>query len=104
MHLQYCRSLDPELSRDILVQHNHGAVLGEKGHMVKLTGGAGADLHVIRDDGTHWRDVPVGRDGAAFCTGHQQWRGTMPSVVSSMSVRGDVNRCRLHEAMPIDRR
>ena len=101
MHLQYCRSTDPVLSHDILVQHNHGAVQDEKGRLVKLTGGAGADLHVIRDDGTHWRDVPVGRDGTAFCTGHQQWRGRMPSVISSMSVRGDVRRHRLHEAMPV---
>ena len=101
MHLQYCRSLDPVLSHDILVQHNHGGLKDKEGRLVRLTGGAGADLHVVRDDGTHWRDVPVGRDGTAFCTGHQQWRGRMPSVISSMSVRGNVNRHRLHEAMPI---
>lgn len=101
MHLQYCRSLRPVLSHDILVQHNHGCVRDKEGRIVKLTSGAGADLHVVRDDGTHWRDVPVGRDGTAFCTGHQQWRGTMPSVISSMSVRGNIHRHRLHEAMPI---
>ena len=89
MHLQYCRSRSPGLSHDILVQHNHGAVKDQDGKVTALTSGAGADLHVIRDDGSHWRDVPVGRDGVAFCTGHQQWRGVMPSVISSMSVRGN---------------
>lgn len=101
MHLQYCRSRDPVLSRDILIQHNHGVERDGQGRIVKLTGGAGADLHVIRDDGTHWRDVPIGRDATAFNTGHQQWRGEMATVVSSVSVRGDVNRCRLHEALPV---
>jgi hypothetical protein len=101
MHLQYCRSLQPAFSRDILVQHNHGGVIDKEGRLVTLTAGAGADLHVIRDDGAHWRDVPLGRDGTTFCTGHQQWRGAMPSVISSMSVRGGVNRHRLYEATPI---
>jgi hypothetical protein len=101
MHLQYCRSLDPVLSHDILVQHNHGGLIDKDGRLVTLTAGAGADLHVVRDEGARWRDVPVGRDGTAFCTGHQQWRGRMPSVISSMSVRGDIKRHRLYEATPV---
>ena len=101
MHLQYCRSPDSVLSHDILIQHNHGVQRDSQGRIVRLTSGAGADLHVIRDDGTHWRDVPLGRDGTAFNTGHQQWRGEMPSVVSSVSVTGGVNRHRLYEATPV---
>ena len=58
MHLQYCRSLDPALSHDILVQHNHDSVVDRTGKTINLVGGDGADLHVIRDDGTHWRDIP----------------------------------------------
>ena len=50
MHAQYCRYQDSVLSHDILIQHNHVDDLG-------------ADLHVIRDDGTNWRDVPIARDG-----------------------------------------
>ena len=53
MHLQYCRSRSPGLSHDILVQHNHGAVKDQDGKVTALTSGAGADLHVIRDDGSH---------------------------------------------------
>ena len=67
MHLQYCPSTDPELSHDILIQHNHGSVIDATGRYSKLVGGAGADIHVIRDDGTNWRDVPLGRDGILRC-------------------------------------
>lgn len=85
MHPQYCRSM--EAPRDILVQHNHGCVIDAQGALVKLTGGAGADVHVIRDDGTLFRDMPWGRDGIEFCQGHQCWRGEMTTAVSSMTIR-----------------
>ena len=100
MHLQYCRSLDPALSHDILIQHNHGSVIGPRGQTLKLVGGAGADLHVIRDDGTHWRDVPIGRDGVLAHTGHEQWRGRMGTVISSMH-NGQTRRHHLFESWPI---
>jgi len=87
MHLQYCRSLDPLLSHDILIQHNHGSEIDRNGRTLKLVGGAGADLHVIRDDGTKWRDIPIGRDGIYAHTGHEQWRGRMGTVISSMRSR-----------------
>jgi len=63
MHSQYSRSLDPEQSHDILVQQNHNADT------------LGADIHVIRDDGTDFRDLPWGRDGVELCQGHQCWHG-----------------------------
>jgi hypothetical protein len=34
----------------------------------------------MRDDGTNWRDIPIGRDGREYVQGHQQWRGGMTSV------------------------
>lgn len=86
MHAQYCRSRDPERSRDILIQHNHGSVVDASGKTVKLVGGDGADLHVMRDDGTNWRDIPIGRDGHEYVQGHQQWRGRMTSVLSAMTI------------------
>ena len=90
MHIQYSRSLDPVLSHDILVQHNHGSMYDVTGLRTRLVGGEkGADIHVIRDDGTNWRDIPIGRDGISFCQGHQAWRGRMGSCISSMSVRGE---------------
>jgi hypothetical protein len=99
MHAQYCRSRDPERSHDILIQHNHGSVVDASGKTVKLVGGDGADLHVMRDDGTNWRDIPIGRDGHEFVQGHQQWRGRMTSVLSAMSIpRG---KKRILEGFPI---
>jgi hypothetical protein len=60
---------------DILVQENHDNEADEKGEITRLVGGLGADIHVIRDDGTNFRNMPWGRDGNEFCQGHQCWRG-----------------------------
>ena len=45
-----------------------------QGGIHRLTGGEGADIHVIRDDGTLFRNLPWGRDGNEFCQGHHCWR------------------------------
>lgn len=87
MHAQYCRSLDPEASHDILIQENHGSSTDAKGSIVKLVGGEGADIHVIRDDGTNFRNMPWGRDGNEFCQGHQCWRGRTPWAITSTGTR-----------------
>ena len=83
MHPQYCRSRDPEAVHDILVQENHGNVTTVTGVTTQLTGGAGADIHVIRDDGSNFRDLPWGRDGNEFCQGHQCWRGRTAWAITS---------------------
>ena len=87
IHPQYSRSLDPEARRDILVQENHGGQFDAEGKRVRLTGGKGADIHVIRDDGSDFRDMPWGRDGREFCQGHQCWRGRTPRAITSASLR-----------------
>ncbi|MFC2077041.1 hypothetical protein ACFLT7_08155 [candidate division KSB1 bacterium] len=84
MHVQYCRSDVPDLSHDIMIQHNHESVHDQRGNVTTLQGGKGTDLHVIRDDGSTWRDVPLGRDGVFFSTGHEQWRGRTGTVFSSL--------------------
>ena len=84
MHSQYCRSLDPEASHDIMIQENHGVEYDRKGEHLpgKLVGGKGADIHVIRDDGTGFRDFPCGRNlDRETCQGHQCWRGRTTSAV-----------------------
>jgi len=83
IHPQYSRSLDPEQSHDILVQENHGNTHDAAGNIVVLVSGDGADIHVIRDDGTSFRDMPWGRDGNEFCQGHQCWRGRSNWAVTS---------------------
>jgi len=87
LHAQYCRSTDPGASHDILVQENHGCVITPAGEMKLLAGGAGADIHVIRDDGTNFRNMPWGRDGNEFCQGHQCWRGRSTWGITSTSTR-----------------
>lgn len=84
-HLQYCRSEEPEAMHDLLVQMNHGSSTNAEGKLVRGQGppsDKGVDLHVIRDDGTHWRDLPFGRDGEESCIGHQVWRGRTRAVAT----------------------
>jgi hypothetical protein len=87
MHAQYSRSLDPEESHDVLIQENHGSTTDAKGSIVRLVGGEGADIHVIRDDGTNFRNMPWGRDGNEACQGHQCWRGRTHWAITSTGTR-----------------
>lgn len=87
VHPQYSRSLDPLASHDLLVQENHGNECDALGQYTKLTGGAGADIHVIADDGSNLRDLPWGRDGNEFCQGHQCWIGASERALTSTSKR-----------------
>ena len=75
VHPQYCRSTASENMHDILVQENHGNLCSAAGEIQRLVGGTGADIHVIRDDGSDFRNMPWGRDGNESCQGHQCWRG-----------------------------
>ena len=87
VHPQYSRSLDHDQSHDIMIQENHGNICSPTGEIVKLTGGKGADIHVIRDDGTNLRDMPWGRDGNEFCQGHQCWIGRSNMAISTTRTR-----------------
>jgi hypothetical protein len=87
MHPQYCRSTDPDAVHDVLIQENHGNVAAADGSIQKLVGGEGADIHVIRDDGTDFRNMPWGRDGNEFCQGHQCWRGRTTWAITSTGTR-----------------
>ncbi|HRU05480.1 MAG TPA: hypothetical protein P5137_06860 [Candidatus Brocadiia bacterium] len=98
MHPQYCRSQEPDASHDILIQENHGNESDARGQFTKLTGGAGADIHVIRDDGTHFRNMPWGRDNNEFCQGHQCWRGRSRRGITSTSTV-DVQEAQLIEGV-----
>ena len=92
VHAQYCRSTDPEAGRDILVQENHGNLCDATGRCTQLVGGEGADVHVIRDDGTGFRDLPWGRDGNESCQGHQCWVGRSRRAITSTITREPAGR------------
>jgi hypothetical protein len=87
MHPQYSRSLDPQESHDILIQDNHENVTDTAGSVTRLVGGDGADIHVVRDDGSAFRNMPWGRDGNEFCQGHQCWRGRSDWAITSTGTR-----------------
>lgn len=100
MHPQYSRSLNPMLMRDILVQENHGSVIDVNGVYSRLVGGPGADIHVIRDDGQNFRDLPWGRDGREQCQGHQCWRGRSEWAITT-TVLTEPNECQLIESRAV---
>jgi hypothetical protein len=87
MHPQYSRSLDAEECHDILIQENHDNTADARGSVTRLVGGVGADIHVIRDDGTNLRNMPWGRDGNEACQGHQCWRGRSHWAITSTGTR-----------------
>ena len=87
IHPQYTRQTGPDASHDVMIQENHGNVASPDGRLEKLVSGRGADIHLIRDDGTCLRDFPWGRDGNEFCQGHQCWQGQSDIAITSTSTR-----------------
>lgn len=84
-HLQYCRSTDPDANHDLMIQMCHGSHIDKDGKLLVGLGGPselGVDVHIVRDDGSNWRDLPFGRDGRESCIGHQLWRGLGTSAVT----------------------
>ena len=100
MHPQYSRSLDAEETHDILIQENHNNTCNPVGKVSQLVGGDGADIHVIRDDGTKLRDLPWGRNGVEFCQGHQCWIGRSARALTSTSTR-EPKSCQLIEGQAV---
>lgn len=100
LHPQFCRALEPTARRDILVQENHGNVHDAHGQITGLTGGAGADIHVIKDDGTDFRTMPWGRDGNERCQGHQCWRGRSEWAITSTGTKSPAEQ-QLMESLPV---
>ena len=99
-HPQYSRSRDPAHHRDILVQHNQGGATDPTGEWLKRRGPGGCVLHVVRDDGAHWRHVPVGLAIGEPLNGHEQWRGPFPTVIAATSFWPGMGG-RLFEGVPI---
>jgi hypothetical protein len=90
LHPQYCRSTDPRAAHDLLIQENHGNTCDAKGDTLQLVSGLGADIHIIRDDGTNLRDLPWGRVPEEHCQGHQCWWGNSQWAITGTS---DSDRC-----------
>ncbi|RJS84681.1 hypothetical protein CW702_02140 [Candidatus Bathyarchaeota archaeon] len=76
-HLQY----EPSKGKDILVQHNRGALLDRYGNIIRLVGEEGATLYVIDDEGKNYRQLPVGKPYTNPVTGHECWIGDTGEVL-----------------------
>ncbi|MEM2352245.1 MAG: oligogalacturonate lyase family protein [Thermoproteota archaeon] len=76
-HLQY----EPSKGKDILVQHNRGAILDQYGNIIKLVGDEGATLYIIDNDGLNYRPLPVGKPYTNPVTGHECWIGDTGEVL-----------------------
>jgi len=100
IHPQYSLSTDEEHFRDLLIQENHGNTANPAGDIQRLVGGDGADIHVIRDDGSDFRDMPWGRDGNEFCQGHQCWHGQSPWAITSTGTK-DPDEQQLIASLPV---
>lgn len=87
LHPQYSRSTDADARHDILIQENHGNKANALGEITTLVSGPGADIHVIRDDGSNFRTMPWGRDGNEQCQGHQCWRGRSEWAITSTGTK-----------------
>ncbi|MEI6337005.1 MAG: hypothetical protein WCQ57_00295 [Verrucomicrobiota bacterium] len=107
MHIQYCRSSDEVHKHDILIQENHGNFITADGTPRHRGWGRGADIHVIRDDGQHLRNMPWGKVDGERCSGHQCWRGQTNFAIASIVVGDDdalrEKRSELHlmESLPV---
>jgi hypothetical protein len=87
IHPQYTRQTGPGASHNIMIQENHGNTVTADGKLGKLVSGAGADIHLIRDDGSDFRNFAWGRDGNEHCQGHQCWVGQSGVAITSTGTR-----------------
>jgi hypothetical protein len=73
--------VDPGKSKDILIQHNRGAIVDDEGGIILLVGELGATLYVIDINGGNVRTLPVGKPYTGRCQGHQCWVGTSGQIM-----------------------
>jgi hypothetical protein len=112
MHCQYSHNPDPAFSHDILLN----------AHLPKFADGSwltppdgswrwqnlpppaddrGCAYTVVRDDGSNWRAVPLGRQPCVRNGGHNVWRGREYSVVSAAYDTRTIWKSPLFEATPM---
>lgn len=113
MHCQY--SKNPAAPYDVLVNGSDGK-LSDGSWLTPPDGswrwqnmppafprgqGALTAHHVVRDDGTHWRMLPIGDGGDITSGGHNGFRGTGDSVFCAVyDLRGGTWRAPILEAHP----
>ena len=111
MHCQYSHNPNPPHVHDILLCAGRGR-LSDGSWLTPPDGswrwqdmppedGLGGASHIVRDDGSDWRMLPIGRRQDTRNGGHSTWRGAEDSVVVSLYNHPPGRwRAPLHEARP----
>jgi oligogalacturonide lyase len=79
--------VDPSERKDILIQHNRGAIVDDEGGIILLIGEIGATLYLIDIDGENLRTLPVGKPHTYPVQGHQCWIGKTGDILLTVSGR-----------------
>lgn len=80
---------EPSEGKHILVQHNRGGQVDEKGKLIKLVGEEGATLYVLDIESGKRDTLQVGKPYTTPATGHESWIGNTKSVLLTVSASGD---------------
>ncbi len=91
MHCQYAHNPDPAYSHDIVL-NAEPAKLSDGSWLTPPDGSwrwqdlppedpLGGAIHVVRDDGSNWRMLPIARDPLRVSGGHNTWRGSEYAIV-----------------------
>ena len=94
MHCQYSRNPAPEYSHDILLCASQ-PILSDGSWLTPPDGswrwqdmppddGLGGAHHIVKDDGSDWRLLPIGRRKDMLVGGHCTWRGSEYSVCAAV--------------------
>ena len=68
--------IDPAGGRDLMIQHNRGAEIDDRGQMLVPFGAIGKSIFLVDLDGRNFRALPIGEPYTRPTQGHQCWCGT----------------------------
>ncbi len=80
---------EPSEGKHILVQHNRGGQIDEKGKLIRLVGEEGATLYVLDIIRGKRDTLQVGKPYTTPATGHEAWVGNTKSILLTVSASGD---------------
>jgi len=80
---------EPGTGDRVMIQHNRGGQLDEKGKMVRSLGPEGATLYLLTIPDGKRIELPVGKPVTTSCTGHQAWIGGTREMLLTVSAKGD---------------
>ncbi|MEW6356000.1 MAG: hypothetical protein AB1696_06735 [Planctomycetota bacterium] len=80
---------EPSTGDRVMIQHNRGGKLDEKGKMIQSTGPEGATLYLLTIPDGKRIELQVGTPHTTACTGHQAWIGNTREMLLTVSAKGN---------------